>query len=160
MKRNRQKFGLAMTSIGLLASVSGMEVIAQKTPGTRFAGVYDCFNCQVPIPQADYPTFLRLEAIRQDFQNRFGYDKRLVAGDSLMLCAAEFCATYVITLDGNGYYGKTRDMMLPVRDPRDFRQEPGWNRGRFGVGGGGGWGGMGTPRGSVTVGQPTPTAKP
>lgn len=112
--------------------------------------------CELRVPQVDPKTKERIEAIRSDFQVRFGYDKRLVPGDSLTLCEVYYCATYDLTVDGDGYFGSDRRAVLPAPDPRDIWQEPRRDGGPPFAGGSFGPGGQTGRRGSVTVGRPTP----
>ncbi len=130
-------------------------VHAQTRPGTRQIGVFNCFYCQLAMPQIDVGGLAEIERIRQDFDRRqYAPALRIQPGDTITLCSASACVDYVVTVDGDRYKGVRRQQQTPP--PRS---------GGGGGGGGGGSGGrgrginppggcVGKCSGRVTVGNP------
>lgn len=112
------------------------EAGAQSRPGTRDIGIFDCFYCQLRIPQPDPSTMNEMKAARKDFDAR-QYDPslRIVPGDVITMCNATVCAEYVVTVDGVGYKGLNRKPQTPA--------PPGSGGGGGGGGGDSGRGGRG-----------------
>jgi len=100
---------LAILSLLLIGGVK-----AQNRPGTRQIGVFNCFYCQLAMPQIDVAGLNEIEKIRQDFDRR-QYDPalRIQPGDTITLCSASACVDYLVTVDGDKYKGVRRQQQTP-----------------------------------------------
>lgn len=127
--------------MGLLVLIAIDEAGAQSRPGSWEIGTFNCFYCQLRIPQPDVSTLNEIKAVRADFDRRHSHDPRLriAPGDVITMCSASVCAEYVVTVDGDGYKGRKREAQTPPPPPR------------AGGGGGGGSGGGGRGHGGVNL---------